>query len=194
MIAHRIPLLSVTDNFNDLTSLQSLLVIISEELDCPLSTHQIDVNLKKARLRYLEDESVKLETHIVHGCDDTPSITGKLRAGKWIKDKTNATYGPVPWSEDRWSNPYGPYFLQILDQSGFYTSYGIHGTIGFGWSPFVKPPLPQFLLQLFTEEAKYLYCSHGCIRIPNGDINELFHLTSAILAAGTEIAITISGS
>ena len=77
-------------------------------------------------------EDILLEADVVSGCEGNNTPTGKFLAGKFIKDKTNPKYGVVPWSKDPWGNPYGPYFLQILNLKGFYTTYGIHGTRGFG--------------------------------------------------------------
>lgn len=147
---------------------------------------RIDVDLSDAKLRVRKGDSetdkdynnILLETDIVSGCDDSRTPIGKFKAGKFIKDKTNPNFSPVPWSKDPWGNPYGPYFLQILNLQGAYTTYGIHGTRGFDgmFGHFVTPPIPQWMLHLFVDDdtAKYSYCSHGCIRIPNEKIKKLF--------------------
>lgn len=103
----------------------------------------------------------------VTGCEGTETPLGRYRAGDWIKDKTNPKFGKVPWSQDKWGNPYGPWFLPLY-QGGRYTTYGIHGTRGWGWVPFAKPLVPGF--------DKYAYCSHGCIRMSNPDIEDLHDL------------------
>lgn len=149
---------------------------------------RIDVDLSDAKLIVREGDSEiddkenkKLfEANIVSGCDDSRTPIGKFKAGKFIKDKTNPKFGPVPWSKDPWGNPYGPYFLQILYLKGRYTMYGIHGTRGLDgmFGHFVTPPMPQWMYGLFVDDdtEKYSYCSHGCIRISNEKIKELFAL------------------
>ena len=106
----------------------------------------------------------------ITGCPGHDTPEGDFKAGNWIKDKTNSKYGPKPWSQDPWGNPYGPWFLPINDKKGQYTTYGIHGTAGPGWSPFVKP----FFSELWSNENDYLTCSHGCVRQSNRDIRK-FH-------------------
>lgn len=148
---------------------------------------RIDVDLSDRELVLRKDntksnkefDQILLEADIVSGCDGYETPRGKYIAGKWIKDKTNPIHGSVPWSKDRWGNPYGPYFLKILDLKGRYTRYGIHGTRG-PMSIFEKPPLPKAILEWFIddEEANFLYCSHGCIRISNYKIGEMFRLTT----------------
>jgi lipoprotein-anchoring transpeptidase ErfK/SrfK len=147
---------------------------------------RIDVDLTKKVMivRKGDDKDnsneILLEADIVSGCEGNDTPTGKFKAGKFIKDKTNPKYGSVPWSKDPWGNPYGPYFLQILNLKGVYTTYGIHGTRGFDGvlGAFEKPPIPKWMLGLFVEDdaAKYSYCSHGCIRISNNNIAKLFTL------------------
>jgi lipoprotein-anchoring transpeptidase ErfK/SrfK len=135
-----------------------------------------------------------LTAQIVSGCDDTGTPAGSYKGGKWIKDKTNITHGPTPWSKDPWRNPYGPYFLPLNDaKTGKYTTYGIHGTRGPLAGNFEKPPLPQGLMSFFVgeEESKFLYCSHGCVRISNQNITKLFELTTKQKYAGTTIFISI---
>jgi lipoprotein-anchoring transpeptidase ErfK/SrfK len=146
----------------------------------------IDITNKKLKVRKGNEESdaaykdILLEVDIVSGCDGTSTPTGKFKAGKFIKDKTNSKFGPVPWSKDPWGNPYGPYFLQIVNLKGVYTTYGIHGTRGLdgAFGHFEKPPIPQWMLGIFVDDdsAKYSYCSHGCIRISNENIKKLFTL------------------
>lgn len=138
----------------------------------------IEIDLTKARLILFENESNKskilMDVSIVSGCQGSESLVGKYKAGKFKEDKTNSKYGAVPWSKNKWENPYGPYFLPILTLKGSYTYYGIHGTRGYGWLPFVTPPIPERLLKIFIDDTKFLYCSHGCIRISNRDIQQLF--------------------
>lgn len=127
------------------------------------------------------ERKLLLEADIVSGCDDSATPPGAYKAGKWIKDKTNSVHGPVPWSKDRWANPYGPYFLPLHDaKTDRYTTYGIHGTRGPMAGNFEKPPMPEALARWFMDEetAKYLYCSHGCIRLSNQNIEKLFQLTT----------------
>jgi lipoprotein-anchoring transpeptidase ErfK/SrfK len=134
-----------------------------------------------------------LEASVVSGCDDSGTPRGIYRAGKWIKDKTNSTHGPTPWSKDPWGNPYGPYFLPLNNsKTGSYTTYGIHGTRGPLVGNFEKPPVPEEILHLFVgEDAKYLYCSHGCIRLSNQNITKLYELTVQTKYAGVAITVTI---
>lgn len=147
---------------------------------------RIDVDLSDAKLIVREGdaesdsdyENILLEADIVSGCEDSKTPTGKFKAGKFIKNKTNPKFGPVPWSKDPWGNPYGPYFLQVLNLKGIYTTYGIHGTRGYDglFGHFEAPPIPQWMLDWFVDDdtAKYSYCSHGCIRISNENIKILF--------------------
>ena len=62
------------------------------------------------------------------------------------------------------------------------TKYGIHGTRGLDgmFGHFVTPPMPQWMFGLFVDDdaEKYSYCSHGCIRISNEKIKELFTLVT----------------
>jgi lipoprotein-anchoring transpeptidase ErfK/SrfK len=139
------------------------------------------------------------QAEIVIGADAYPTPTGTFKAGDWEKDKTNTEYGPVPWSESPWRNPYGPWFLRILYKDGSYTKYGIHGTRGPGWYWDPEPPIPESevlkILQYskqnldkhginidethytnFQDQIKYLYHSHGCIRLSNRDIQQLHDL------------------
>jgi lipoprotein-anchoring transpeptidase ErfK/SrfK len=151
---------------------------------------RIDIDLSKKVLLVRNGDNadskgydeILLEADIVSGCEGNNTPTGKFRAGKFIKDKTNPKYGVVSWSKDPWGNPYGPYFLQILNLKGIYTTYGIHGTRGFGGAigVFEKPPIPQWMLGIFIEEdaAKYSYCSHGCIRVSNSNIAKLFSIVT----------------
>lgn len=149
---------------------------------------RIDVDLSDATLvvRKGGSESDRdysttlLDAAIVSGCDDSRTPTGKFKAGRFIKDKTNPKFGPRPWSKDKWGNPYGPYFLEILNLNGSYTTYGIHGTRGPDGTlgQFVKPPVPEGVLKWFVDDdaAKYAFCSHGCIRVSNTNIQKLFNL------------------
>lgn len=135
-----------------------------------------------------------LTASIVSGCDDTGTPAGSYMAGKWIKDKTNPIHGPTPWSKDSWGNPYGPYFLPLNDpKTKKYTTYGIHGTRGPLVGNFEKPPLPQGLMSLFLDDdkAKFLYCSHGCVRISNQNITKMFEVTTKDKYVGSTISVTI---
>lgn len=75
---------------------------------------RIDVDLSDAKLIVRKGDSetdndynnVLLETDIVSGCDDNRTSIGKFKAGKFIKDKTNPKFGPVPWSKDPRGNPF----------------------------------------------------------------------------------------
>ncbi len=139
-------------------------------------------------------KTVLLTASVVSGCEDKGTPAGSYQAGKWIKDKTNPTHGPTPWSKDLWGNPYGPYFLPLNNsKTGKYTTYGIHGTRGPLVGGFEKPPLPEELLRLFVgdNEAKYLYCSHGCVRLSNQNVTKMFELTTQAKYAGVTIAVTI---
>jgi lipoprotein-anchoring transpeptidase ErfK/SrfK len=129
---------------------------------------------------------------IVSGCEDSGTPPGRYKAGKWIKDKTNPKHGPTPWSKDPWGNPYGPYFLPLNNPTtGAYTTYGIHGTRGPLTGNFEKPPVPEGLMRWFVgdDTAKYLYCSHGCVRLSNQNITKLFDLSTQPRYAGQPIFI-----
>lgn len=135
-----------------------------------------------------------LSANIVPGCGYSGTPEGTYVGGTWIKDKTNPAHGPVPWSTEPWRNPYGPYFLPLNDaRTGRYTTYGIHGTRGPLAGNFEKPPVPQRLLAavLGDNEARYLYCSHGCVRLSNQNIVKLFEITTQPRLARTRITITI---
>jgi len=135
-----------------------------------------------------------LAAPIVTGCDEAGTPKGSFFGGKWVRDKTNPAHGRIPWSKDPWANPYGPFFLPLHDaKSGTYTTYGIHGTRGPLAGNFEKPPIPKGLLGIFLddEKTKYLYCSHGCVRVSNSNISKLFELTSQARFIGTRIKVTI---
>lgn len=146
----------------------------------------IELDKKTLKLFEIGDKSASsrllFSADIVSGCEGTATPTGNYVSGKWIKDKTNPRHGPIPWSTDNWANPYGPYFLQILNAKTYrYTMYGIHGTRGPLIGNFEKPPMSQSILEWFLdddESTKYLYCSHGCIRMSNQNITKLFQLMS----------------
>ena len=131
---------------------------------------------------------------VVTGCDGSETPSGSYIAGKWIKDKVNSTHGPTPWSKDNWANPYGPYFLPLHDvKSGKYTTYGIHGTRGPLTGGFEKPPLAQGLLSFFVGEdnSKFLFCSHGCVRLSNQNIQKMYEVTTQAKYAGVKITVTV---
>jgi|GEM_PF-5978519 len=68
---------------------------------------RIDVDLSDAKLVVRkgdtesdsEYENILLECNIVSGCKDSKTPTGKFKEGKFIKNKTNHKFGPVPWSK-----------------------------------------------------------------------------------------------
>jgi len=138
---------------------------------------------------------------VIGGGPLTP--TGTFRAGSWVKDKIYPPEISIPWSESPWLNPYGPWFLPVLEKSGSFTilgpNMGIHGTRGPGWYWDPEPPLPEseviavikaskrlseyFRIELSEEKYReilekvyYLYHSHGCIRLSNRDIQTLHNL------------------
>lgn len=152
----------------------------------------IQVDLEGKRLTYRKGDTLVFDFAILSGCEGSATPVGEYKAGNWVKDKTNAQHGPTAWSKDPWGNPYGPYFLPIHTKAGKYTTYGIHGTRGPGWSPFLAPPVPQGLLGFFTSDdsAKFLYCSHGCIRVANPDIQKLFAATMGPDTKKMTISIT----
>lgn len=136
-----------------------------------------------------------LKASVVAGCEGTGTPPGRYKGGKWIKDKTNPVHGKTPWSKDPWGNPYGPYFLPLNNaKTGTYTTYGIHGTRGPKAGNFEKPPLPEGLMRFFIgeDEAKFLYCSHGCVRLSNQNITNLFELTTQARYAGVAILVSIT--
>jgi hypothetical protein len=61
---------------------------------------EIDRSDRKLRLTQTPGRAVTtlLAADIVSGCEDSGTPVGIYRAGKWIKDKTNASHGPKPWS------------------------------------------------------------------------------------------------
>jgi RHS repeat-associated protein len=131
--------------------------------------HRIVVCTDTKEVQVLDDSGKTVfREDAVTGCPGHETPEGSFQAGNWVSDKTNPKYRPKPWSRDM-SNPYGPWFLPINNQSGKYTGYGIHGTAGPGWSPFVKPPFSE----LWSAEDDFLYCSHGCVRLANPDIDTL---------------------
>ncbi len=151
---------------------------------------------KKLTLTELADgkRTELMTADVVTGCDGSGTPKGSYKGGKWIKDKTNPTHGPTPWSKDNWANPYGPYFLPLNNaKTGKYTTYGIHGTRGPLFGNYEKPPLPKGLLSFFIEadQAKYLYCSHGCIRLSNQNITRMYELTTQARYAGATIAVSV---
>ena len=158
---------------------------------------RIRVKLSEKKLSLMEESSrdgkTLLVADIVSGCEGSGTPPGHYKAGKWIKDKTHVVHGPEPWSKSPWTNPYGPFFLELLDaKTGKYTTYGIHGTRGPMFGGFEKPPLPEWALQPFLgEDAKYLYCSHGCIRLSNQNITRLFELTARPENLRATIPITV---
>ena len=163
----------------------------------PVILLEIVVTLSSKTLELTETigavKTVLLTASVVSGCDATGTPAGLYKGGKWIKDKTNPSHGPTPWSKDPWRNPYGPYFLPLNDsKTGKYTTYGIHGTRGPLFGNFEKPPLPKSLIDIFVgDDAKYLYCSHGCVRLSNQNITTLFNLTTQPKYLGVTISIAI---
>lgn len=159
---------------------------------------KITVSLGERTLTLLEVvgslTTTLLVADVVSGCDEAGTPAGEYKAGKWIKDKTNPIHGPQPWSQHPWQNPYGPYFLPLNDsKTGKYTTYGIHGTRGPLVGNFEKPPLPESLIRFFVgnESAKYLYCSHGCIRVSNKNVTKMFDLTTKAKYAGIGVSVSI---
>jgi len=166
--------------------------------DSPRLALDIAVSLTDKTLTLTETadatKTVLMTASVVSGCDGTGTPAGSYKGGPWIKDKTNPIHGKTPWSKDNWANPYGPYFLPLNDaKTGRYTTYGIHGTRGPLVGNFEKPPLPQGLMSLFVgdEEAKYLYCSHGCVRLSNENISKLQEITTRSKYAKVTISVTI---
>jgi lipoprotein-anchoring transpeptidase ErfK/SrfK len=159
---------------------------------------RIDVSLSGRTLTLANVSGAKpielLRANVVTGCEDSGTPAGAYVVGKWVKDKTNAKHGPKPWSQDPWGNPYGPYFLPLNDaKTGKYTTYGIHGTRGPMAGGMEKPPLPQSFMSFFLgdEQARFLYCSHGCIRLSNQNIKKLFDLTTQPELAGVQISVVV---
>ena len=135
------------------------------------------------KLLLVEDgKCTKFEAPIATGCPDgheTPS--GDFAAGNWQYDKHVPEYAnDEPWSKNH-KNPYGPWFLEINNKKGKYTSYGIHGTSGPGLWPSPKPPLPK------SWSPDFSHCSHGCVRLSNPGIKKLHEILPN--PAGTPITI-----
>jgi hypothetical protein len=42
------------------------------------------------------------------------------------------------------------------------------------------------------DEVKYLYCSHGCVRLSNQNISKLFELTTQARYAGVTILVSFT--
>jgi lipoprotein-anchoring transpeptidase ErfK/SrfK len=145
----------------------------------PLGLFRIEVCLDTNTIKIYDDNGKEVKSSsIAHGCPDetTKTPTGQFKAGPWEANKTHPTYGPKPWSESPWSNPYGPWYLPIYTPQGKYTGYGIHGTRGPGWYWSPTPPVPESLMTKIDSENQFLYCSHGCIRLSNKDIQALRNL------------------
>lgn len=164
----------------------------------PTPSLHIEVSKSAGTLKLIETigntTTTLLEGPVVTGCDGSATPAGSYIGGKWIKDKINPTHGPIPWSKDNWANPYGPYFLPLNNaKTGKYTTYGIHGTRGPLTGNFEKPPLPQGILSFFVEDdtAKFLFCSHGCIRLSNQNIRKLYEITTQPKYTGVPITVTV---
>lgn len=73
-------------------------------------------------------------------------------------------------------------------------TYGIHRTRGPMFGNFEKPPLPQSVLSWFMadDSAQFLYCSHGCVRLSNQNIEKLFKLTTQAGFAGIKIRVGVT--
>jgi lipoprotein-anchoring transpeptidase ErfK/SrfK len=144
--------------------------------------------------------------NVVVGCDGTETPSGEFVAAPWQLNPTDPTFGPKPWTEDKWANPYGPYFLRLVLPNGMKTNYGIHGTRGpmdgitGSWE---KPPAgltPDILKAIYEaktnkklsdDDLKYLSCSHGCIRLSNQNIEKLFQITNRAKYSGKPIKIIV---
>lgn len=150
---------------------------------------------------------VLLSGNVVVGCDGSQTPSGNFVAGPWELDPTDPVFGPKPWKQEPWANPYGPYFLRLMHGNGTRTNYGIHGTRGplnGVTGSFEKPPpslKPDMIralaksaagISLSDDDLKYLYCSHGCIRLSNQNIEKLFTLTNQAIYTGIQIKIVVS--
>jgi RHS repeat-associated protein len=121
---------------------------------------RIVICLDKDSLTLYDDNGkVVFDTSIVHGCEKTPTPTGKFILGDWIKDLTSKKWGwqsATPWSKSWWGgNVFGPYYVPV----GGAGNIGIHGTLGPRGLPLKKRP--------------WECGSHGCIRVTNRDIIKL---------------------
>ena len=148
----------------------------------PLGLDKIEVCRDSGTVTMFDDKGNQIfKEDAVTGCPGNETRLGTYTAGKWQPNKKNNEY-PTPWNVDNWANPYGPYFMPLY-KDGKYSTYGIHGTKGPGYSPFEKPPLSQY----WSHQSDYLYCSHGCVRVSNKDIQKLHDLLPD--SKGTEVVI-----
>lgn len=59
---------------------------------------------------------------------------------------------------------------------------------------FEKPPLPEWMVRRFMDDnqARYLYCSHGCIRVSNQNITKLFQVTTQPRLMNTPLYVVVT--
>jgi hypothetical protein len=122
-----------------------------------------------------------LKAPVLAGCEDGGTARGTYACGKWLQDKPDALASAPPWSENPWANPYGPFFLPLLEAAtGQYSSFAIHGSRGPVFGGFPKPPLAPGLAGFFLElqPLRYLFCAPGSLRLANHDLAKLFELTT----------------
>lgn len=120
---------------------------------------RIVVNIPALQLELFENEQLVKSYSIAVGKPSTPTPTGTFRVVTQVKNPT--WYGPEGPVKPGPANPIGTRWIG-LDKK----TYGIHGTNA-----------PKSIGRA---------ASHGCIRMRNEDVEELFELVSA----GDEVSIT----
>ena len=138
--------------------------------------------------------SFLLKAPILAGCEDGGLARGSYAGGKWLQDKPQAVAGAAPWSQDPWANPYGPFFLPLLESaSGQYSSFAIHGSRGPVFGGFPKPALSPGLAGFFLEPqpSRYLFCAPGSFRLANNHLAELFDLTTQARFVRAPMSVTV---
>jgi RHS repeat-associated protein len=106
------------------------------------------------------------KTTVTLGCDASPTPLGDFTLGGWTSDPVNPVLGKLAnkgWSANHGHNVYGPYFTPLLKDGATITHRGIHGKWG---------------LTLAEEEAyeRRRPCSHGCVRMENGELGRFHEL------------------
>lgn len=121
--------------------------VISARITKPRAARKIVVSVPDKRLILLEDQRVVKIYRVATGASSTPSPSGSYRIAQRVSDPTYYHPGKVIAAGPE--NPLGPRWIG-LDTPG----YGIHGT---------------------NEPGSIGHAaSHGCIRMRNSDVKDLF--------------------
>ena len=133
----------------EISKLAALVVLGSTGLMAGDHTRKLVISVPERKIVLFEDGQVKKSYDVAVGKDSTPSPTGEFQIANRVQHPT--WYGPkqvVPPGKD---NPLGTRWMGL----GF-RGYGIHGTNAPG--------------------SIGKAASHGCIRMRNSDVEELFTL------------------